>query len=398
MVSKVHARLNWSDGTLTVVDLGSRNGTWLNGVRVEHAELRSGDELAFGSLGFRVELPTTPQPSHLVVAENIQESPTRDASTTTVSLAELDQLLARESKVKNVPFSTMTARPAPDTAASDCPKPTKVTSHDSVSSVLAQAPVASDDEVIQQFLAGGAAKSTEVADAARTSESRVVSTAVGLSATSESPDQRESAAASTTLADEKSQPVVEPPEWRRPRQLERQSQVSVKPKSHQTSSSSWGLRAPIPKWANSPIVLAAIAIVLLAVGWFWLGSGDGAAIQLCLHLRSQLVERRTQGKTSGPEWEKFRQQAIAELTVLAKALDQSVDASQPQRQALLYAAHNELTVMLTQDIHWKRELSADARKREELFDRHMRIAQGQVSWKEFLPSYDPGDSPDTSAK
>ena len=53
LVSRVHCRLTaLADGKLEVRDLGSTNGTFVNGNRVETATLASGDTLGVG----RVEL------------------------------------------------------------------------------------------------------------------------------------------------------------------------------------------------------------------------------------------------------------------------------------------------------------------------------------------------------
>jgi len=48
-VSRVHAELRYENGRYVVVDLQSQNGTWINGRRVERAELRYGAELAIGA-------------------------------------------------------------------------------------------------------------------------------------------------------------------------------------------------------------------------------------------------------------------------------------------------------------------------------------------------------------
>ncbi len=47
-VSRRHAKLLRVDGTVSVVDLASRNGTYVNDVRVEAVELNEGDALHFG--------------------------------------------------------------------------------------------------------------------------------------------------------------------------------------------------------------------------------------------------------------------------------------------------------------------------------------------------------------
>ncbi len=54
LLSRHHARLRLEDGALTVEDLGSANGTFVNGQRIEHCLLQAGDEIRFDSAAFRV--------------------------------------------------------------------------------------------------------------------------------------------------------------------------------------------------------------------------------------------------------------------------------------------------------------------------------------------------------
>jgi hypothetical protein len=54
-ISRTHARIDL-DGPPVVVDLGSTNGTWVDGRRVQQAELRDGAALAIGSTTFVVRL------------------------------------------------------------------------------------------------------------------------------------------------------------------------------------------------------------------------------------------------------------------------------------------------------------------------------------------------------
>jgi len=55
-VSRRHAELAVSNGSCTVTDLKSRNGTYLNGEQIETAELRDGDRLTLGEVQVRVRL------------------------------------------------------------------------------------------------------------------------------------------------------------------------------------------------------------------------------------------------------------------------------------------------------------------------------------------------------
>lgn len=51
-VSKRHCQLNLDNGTLKVRDLSSRNGTILNGKKIEESEVHAGDRIEVGPLKF----------------------------------------------------------------------------------------------------------------------------------------------------------------------------------------------------------------------------------------------------------------------------------------------------------------------------------------------------------
>jgi pSer/pThr/pTyr-binding forkhead associated (FHA) protein len=59
LVSRVHCQLTAGSAGLEVSDLGSTNGTFVNGARVTRAILKSGDRLAIGRLEFTVVRTTT---------------------------------------------------------------------------------------------------------------------------------------------------------------------------------------------------------------------------------------------------------------------------------------------------------------------------------------------------
>src|SRR5437773_7999152 len=65
-ISRRHAEVQAGDDGVQVRDLGSSNGTFVNGTRVETGTVRAGDTLTFGKVGFRlqpvVEVPTVPAP------------------------------------------------------------------------------------------------------------------------------------------------------------------------------------------------------------------------------------------------------------------------------------------------------------------------------------------------
>ncbi len=53
-VSRHHARFEYADGALRLLDLGSTNGTRLNGRRIEAETVGTGDEIGFGTYALRL--------------------------------------------------------------------------------------------------------------------------------------------------------------------------------------------------------------------------------------------------------------------------------------------------------------------------------------------------------
>ncbi len=59
-VSRQHCQLLLKDNTLTAKDLGSSNGTFVNGKRVAEVELKAGDRLRLGPVTFLVQVDGKP--------------------------------------------------------------------------------------------------------------------------------------------------------------------------------------------------------------------------------------------------------------------------------------------------------------------------------------------------
>ncbi len=55
MVSRVHCRLTAGAAELEVIDLGSTNGTFVNGERIDRATLKGGDLLGVGRVELTIE-------------------------------------------------------------------------------------------------------------------------------------------------------------------------------------------------------------------------------------------------------------------------------------------------------------------------------------------------------
>ena len=54
LVSRLHCQLSLNGDRLDVQDLGSTNGTWVNGRKIERIALESGDMLRVGRVEFQV--------------------------------------------------------------------------------------------------------------------------------------------------------------------------------------------------------------------------------------------------------------------------------------------------------------------------------------------------------
>lgn len=59
-VSSYHCELRFTKGCWQVIDLGSTNGTRVNGVRVQRKKLRPGDKLTLANHSFLVEYQLSP--------------------------------------------------------------------------------------------------------------------------------------------------------------------------------------------------------------------------------------------------------------------------------------------------------------------------------------------------
>lgn len=100
-VSRHHARLQVSQGSLRVEDLGSTNGTSVNGVRVHEGEVPVGSELRVGPVRLLVEAALPDEPQLAIVLERQRLAPEASSTRsifrpdrTTLLLDEHDPVLA----------------------------------------------------------------------------------------------------------------------------------------------------------------------------------------------------------------------------------------------------------------------------------------------------------------
>jgi pSer/pThr/pTyr-binding forkhead associated (FHA) protein len=62
LVSRLHCRLTAADDTLQVEDLSSTNGTFVNGKRVDRAQVARGDRLRVGRVELTVDRVSSERP------------------------------------------------------------------------------------------------------------------------------------------------------------------------------------------------------------------------------------------------------------------------------------------------------------------------------------------------
>jgi predicted component of type VI protein secretion system len=80
-VSKMHCVIVKTDGLLLLRDLGSTNGTRVNGQRIRRAALLPDDQLSVASLRFKVYLgPDVPEPPAPVASEHTQQLDAREVA------------------------------------------------------------------------------------------------------------------------------------------------------------------------------------------------------------------------------------------------------------------------------------------------------------------------------
>lgn len=60
-VSRRHCQFNRDEGVLKIRDLGSRNGTYVNGKRIDEAVIRAGDYIEVGPLKFLLQIDGEPK-------------------------------------------------------------------------------------------------------------------------------------------------------------------------------------------------------------------------------------------------------------------------------------------------------------------------------------------------
>ena len=115
-VSKMHCVIVKTDGLLLLRDLGSTNGTRVNGQRVRRAALLPNDQLSIANYKFRVHLGPDEQPAIVPPEEHTQQL---DAKEVANLLRKAKQPPAEESSSDNLPAQPLHQNPLPDVYPED---------------------------------------------------------------------------------------------------------------------------------------------------------------------------------------------------------------------------------------------------------------------------------------
>jgi pSer/pThr/pTyr-binding forkhead associated (FHA) protein len=120
-VSRRHCEIVETDGRLAVRDLGSANGTFVNGERVEgRRELKPGDELMIGDVKFRVDPASTADAGGSAIAEPMIVSDVliEDDEDDAVAL-DIDNEPAKPAPTARAPQAAPATKPSPRPAPKD---------------------------------------------------------------------------------------------------------------------------------------------------------------------------------------------------------------------------------------------------------------------------------------
>lgn len=95
-LSRQHAELSFVDGQLQIRDLGSSNGSYVNGKKIDVTLLKHGDEIRFDVLTFEVEGPEPEVDNNKTIMRNALT----DADTVIDTKSEIDKPVEKQWKTK----------------------------------------------------------------------------------------------------------------------------------------------------------------------------------------------------------------------------------------------------------------------------------------------------------
>lgn len=119
VASRKHCEINMDQGRLMVRDLGSKNGTFVNGQKTEEVRLKPGDQLRIGPVTFVIQIDGSPadvtgvkpiEPVHEPMEERNGEKATADNQFDEFvnDLANADLSESQSTEIHNFPGDDMT--------------------------------------------------------------------------------------------------------------------------------------------------------------------------------------------------------------------------------------------------------------------------------------------------
>ena len=146
-VSRRHCELSVSGDRLSVKDLGSSNGTYVNNERITEAELKPGDRLAVGPIIFTIQVDGAPAEIQPVKTRGQQLAEAGDTSVEEVVNLEADVVAQPGASAPGTPDEAAQAAGTPKPKAKPEAKPvTTAEDSDDVIAALEALAAESEDE------------------------------------------------------------------------------------------------------------------------------------------------------------------------------------------------------------------------------------------------------------
>ena len=108
-ISRRHCQLDCHSGLFSLRDLGSSNGTFVNGERIEETQLKPGDHIQIGQLTFVLEIGAAAEPK---VPETPAAKPVEGGPAKPVSQISDDDFFASIGNIEDLKSGSATEFPA----------------------------------------------------------------------------------------------------------------------------------------------------------------------------------------------------------------------------------------------------------------------------------------------
>jgi pSer/pThr/pTyr-binding forkhead associated (FHA) protein len=131
-ISRIHAVIEVAQGSVSIIDMGSAEGTFVNGKRVSRGPLRTGDEIVLGGLRILVEEPEAARP---------QNGTSKGTAAKAHADPEAESVLLAPPEAPSVPKKDVVLTPVAEPEPEERAAPAR--DADAASTLAAQAPAAS---------------------------------------------------------------------------------------------------------------------------------------------------------------------------------------------------------------------------------------------------------------